>query len=108
MEDKNVNSELYEFLKKCETGLYKGKNEIIAYIHIDFDRLKEFTEIIGSYWFDEGGMKVTMFTDSICVEINDIIEGHGQYLSAYKNCFNTYDWEEYKEKIESEVDNGNK
>jgi hypothetical protein len=110
MADRNVvNPELYDFLKDHETGLYTRefhKNKtVFAYVHIPFYALSDFAEIIGGYYFDEGGMEARMFRDTICVEINDIIDGKGHRLSAYKNCFDEYDWDRYKDEIaEMEAD----
>ncbi|HBC94351.1 MAG TPA: hypothetical protein DCZ10_15990 [Pelotomaculum sp.] len=97
----DVNARLYDFLKDNETGLYSRRNEIIAYVHINFYDLKEFIEIVGDYYFDEGGIQVQMLKYSICVDINDIIEGEGHYLSAYKNCFDEQDWKYCEEQIKA-------
>jgi len=84
-----VNADLYEFLKEtaCETGLfydYKYK-EVKSYVHIYFRNLKEFVEIVGIYHFDEGGLDVKMFEDSIVVELDDIFEDEDNCILDYKN-----------------------
>lgn len=92
-----VIAELYDFLKENETGLYKNykTDEVIGYVHISFYDLKNFVDIVGEDEFVEGGINVQMFNNSICVEINDIIEGYGHELSDYKNCFDESDWDYY-------------
>ncbi|MCR8641400.1 hypothetical protein NV379_01910 [Paenibacillus sp. N1-5-1-14] len=99
-----VNADLYDFLKENETGLYTkefNRNKTVyAYVHVYFNSLSEFAEIVGSHPFDEGGMQVTMFESTIAIELNDIIDGDGHYLSSYKKCFNEYDWEQYEKQIE--------
>lgn len=97
---RTVNVDLYEFLKSHETGLYKEDFLVTAYVHVDFYDLDKFVEIVGEDWFAEGGIQVQMFARTICVELNDIIEGEGNCLSDYKNCFNKHDWNEYSDAIE--------
>jgi hypothetical protein len=99
----NVVAELYDFLKENETGLYSDKNGVRGYVHIYFIDLDKFVEIVGTGPFDEGGLEVQMFTNTICIEINEIIEGYGQTLLDYKNCFSESDWANYKERIEQEA-----
>lgn len=100
---KEVNADLYDFLKTYETGLYTKefhKNKtVFAYVHISFYGLSDFVEIVGSYPFEEGGLEVRMFESSICIELNDIIEGQGHSLSSYKNCFDEDLWKQYEEQI---------
>lgn len=97
-----VNPDLYEFLKENETGLYTQEfhkdKTVYAYVHIDFCDLSSFVEIIGEYHF-EGGIKVHMLKETIAVELNDIIESEGDYLSDYKNCFDEDDWKHYEDQI---------
>lgn len=102
----DVNGRLFKFLLEQETGLYTQdfhKNKtVFAYVHIDFDRLSEFAEIVGSYPFEDGGWKVVMFERTICLELNDLLNG---YLSPYKDIFHEDDWDEYKDRIlEMEAD----
>jgi hypothetical protein len=105
---KTVDADLYEFLKENETGLYRsheGRKEIVAFVHVNFGSLDEFVEIIGNHWFEEGGLDVQMFRDSICVELNDIFEGFGHGLLDYEKCFDESTWQEYRKEIEAqEVD----
>jgi len=97
---KEVNAELFVFLMNNETGLYgKGDKEVIAYVHIDFSDLREFIEIVGEYYFAEGGMEVTLLSSTVAVDLNEIIENDGHYLSAYKKCFDEDDWEHYEKRI---------
>lgn len=94
---KEVNVDLYEFLQDRETGLYKDSktNEVITYVHIPFYDLPEFVEIVGSEYFSEGGIDVVMLYDTICIDLNIIIENEGHELESYKGCFNKNDWEDY-------------
>jgi hypothetical protein len=102
--DVEVNAKLYDFLKDNETGLYTRdfhKNKTVyAYVHVHFLVLSDFVEIVGSAYFDEGGMEARLFNNTVCVELNDIIEGKGHVLSSYKNCFSEHDWENYEKQIE--------
>jgi hypothetical protein len=100
---RNVVPELYDFLKENETGLCRDKRGVRGYVHIYFFNLAEFVEIVGTGPFDEGGREVQMFTNTICIDINEIIEGYDQTLLDYKNCFNESDWENYREEIEKEA-----
>jgi hypothetical protein len=93
-----VDSALYDFLKDNETGLYKNykTNEIIGFVHISFYDLEKFVkEVAGESHFEEGGMEVQMFRESVCIDLNYIIEGLGHDLRDYKNCFNKSDWDYY-------------
>lgn len=98
-----VNADLYDFLKEHETSLYTTdyqKNKIVfAIVFVDFRDLSDFVEIVGDHHFEEGGMDVTMRSEYICVELNDIIEGDGHYISNYRNCFDDDTWNLYEEKI---------
>lgn len=94
-----VNAKLYDFLKENETGLYLKDKEVIAFVHVYFFNLEDFTEIIGSYWFDEGGMEVHLFNDTVCIELNDIIESGGHSLLSYKSCFSEYDIKCYEKEL---------
>ena len=96
-----VNAKLYDFLLNNETGLYQEGKNIIPFVHIDFCDLAEFVEVVGSYRFEEGGMDAKMFDSTICVELTDIIESEGHYLSDYKSCFNEYTWRPYAEQIKA-------
>jgi hypothetical protein len=97
MANKQVNPELYDFLNENETGLFREKDTIVAYVHIYFFRLEDFVKIIGVNSFDEGGIDVKMFSDTVCVELNSIIEAFGHDLSSYKKCFS--EWNEYESEI---------
>jgi hypothetical protein len=106
---KEVNSDLFVFLMNHETGLYStdfDKNKtVFAYVHIEFSDLSDFIEIVGQDYFVEGGMDVQLFANTVVVEINDYIEGFGQYLSAYKKCFSEHTWKDYESQIiEMEAD----
>ncbi|MCM3273797.1 hypothetical protein [Paenibacillus elgii] len=98
-----VNADLYDFLKEHETGLFTKefhKNKtVFAYVHVHFSDLSEFVDIVGSDYFSEGNVDVTMLEHTIAIELNDIIEGDGHYLSSYKKCFDEDDWRCYEEKI---------
>jgi len=94
-----VNAKLYDFLLKNDTGLYQSGENIIPFVHIDFCDLAEFVEIVGIYQFEEGGIEVQMFDSTICIELTDIIESEGHYLSDYKSCFDVYTWRPYAEQI---------
>lgn len=96
---KEVIADLYDFLKENETGLYKEDNEIVTYVHISFYDLQDFVKIVGEDTFDEGGIEVRMFDNTICVDLNDIFESFGHGISNYKNCFNEYDYERYEKEI---------
>lgn len=97
--ESNVNAALYQFLLKNETGMYRNKNEIIAYVHVYFWDLKEFAELVGPFHFDEGGMNVQMFQNTICIELNNIIEGEGQELISYRECFDDSDIKSYESEL---------
>jgi len=98
---KNVNPELYDFLKENETGLYSDIRfgEVIAFVHIHFSDLDSFVRIVGDGHFDEGGSEVIMFTNTICIEVNDIIESLGHSLYDYKFCFDVDSWNEHEVEI---------
>ncbi|WP_263708035.1 hypothetical protein [Shouchella tritolerans] len=85
-----VNAELYEFLAENETGLYQKGDKVIAYVHVYFFDLDDFVKIVGPHPFDEGGMEVHLFENTAAIELNDIIENEGHYLSSYKKCFDEY------------------
>lgn len=93
-----VNAELYDFLNENETGLYCKGKEVVAFVHIHFSDLDDFVKVIGEGHFDEGGMEVNLFSHTIAVELNDIIEGQGHYISSYKKCF--HEWKDYEKVIE--------
>jgi len=86
-----VDAELYDFLKQSETSLFRRKNEVIAYVHVNFFDLNDFIKVIGESHFSEGGMEVVLMNNTVCIELNDIIENcYGHELSDYKNCFKEY------------------
>lgn len=87
-----VDVKLFDFLKENKTGMFRRDREVIAYVHVDFFKLDEFIEVVGEHWFDEGGIEdCVLFRDSVCVELNDIIESQGHSLLAYQNCFSDSD-----------------
>lgn len=78
-----------------ECHLFRDKNDnIVAWVAVDFNCLKEFAEIVGIYAFEDGGIKVTMMYTYIAIELNDIIENNDEELSDYEECFGD-DWNEY-------------
>jgi len=101
---KEVDPDLYQFLKDNETGLYTNKHDnVIAFVHVQFSDLADFAKIVGDSCFEDGGMGVHMFKETVAIELNDIFEGLGHYMSSYANCFG--DWDEYMDavlKIESQ------
>jgi hypothetical protein len=100
MANGEVNIEIYKLLDKCETGLCIEQGKVIAYVHIPFCKLDGFAKILGFNHFDEGGIEVRMFHDTICIELNGIIEAYGHNLSDYKDCFT--DWKTYETEILSQ------
>ena len=95
-----VDARLYEIMKENETGLHMDRNRnVVAYIHLSFYDIKEFVDCVGSGHFDEGGLEVRLFKDSLCVEINDIIESNGHNLSSYKKCFDEDTWDQLEWRI---------
>lgn len=99
-----VNADLYDFLQNNETGMFydNTRKEMVAYVHVSFSDLEDFTSVIGYYWFDEGGREVKLFKDTVCVDIQDIFESDGNCILDYKNCFSEDDLENYKEYLEAE------
>lgn len=95
-----INLELYELLKDVETHIYREDNEISTIALVDFWKLKEFQECVGSYYFDEGGCEVKLLEGYIGIELNDIFEGQGNNISDYKRCFEESEYNEFKEEIE--------
>ncbi len=95
--NKKVNPELYEFMMNNECGMYRDKHRnVIAYIHINYLELDEFRKIIPKYCFEEGGMtNVTMFEDTICLDLNEIISVLGADLQDYWRCFDRNTWKEF-------------
>jgi hypothetical protein len=96
---KEVDADLYEFLQNNETTLYKENNEIIASVFVYFYNLEDFCEIVGSYYFDDGGIEVQMMDGYLCVPINDYIEDCDHKISSYRACFADDVWEIYGDKI---------
>lgn len=94
-----VDADLYEFLKENETGMFRKGDTVIAYVHVYFFRLDDFVKIVGDHWFDEGGYDAQLFRDTICIDLNDIIEGQGHNLISYKNCFEESDIECYEKEL---------
>jgi hypothetical protein len=102
MGDKNVNVELYEFLMENETGLFGDRTndyQVTAYVRVRFDDLSNFSKIIGCNRFDDGDMDVKLMDGTVCIDINEIIEGEGHSLVDYKNCFENSDWEYHERQI---------
>ena len=102
-----VDAELYEFLKEtaCECSMYYDHDQkrMVAYTHIYFWDLEGFVKAVGSYWFDEGGMKATIFENTICVELQDIFESDGNSILDYKKCFSEDDIDRYRKELEEEA-----
>ena len=88
---------LFKFLMENECHLYKDKDGIKAWVAVDFSGLSDFVKIAGEHHFDCGcgGLNVTMFDDYIAVELLDIIEGSGEELIDYKECFDSDERDDY-------------
>lgn len=101
-----VDANLYEFLRENETGLMRNEHGLVFYVHVYFHDLDTFREIVGPYPFDEGGINVLMFDETICIDLNDIIEGQGHKITSYKNCIDEFELKrfekEFRELEESE------
>lgn len=97
----SVEVEIYEFLKKNETGFYRNPQtkEVTGYVCVNFGDLQEFAELVGASQFDDGGMEVTMMNGYVAIDVNGIIEGYGHGLQNYKNCFSKEDWETWGKEI---------
>jgi hypothetical protein len=96
---KEVEPELYEFLKNNETTMYTEGNDIVAAVFVYFRDLEDFAEILGSSHFDDGGVEVTMMDGYVCFPLNDYIEGCGHYISSYRSCFANDVWQIYGDKL---------
>ena len=98
-----VNADLYDFLKENEMHLYTenfDRNKTVyGMVIVHFYDMKRFAEIVGEFPFEEEGLNIVMKKDYVCITINDIIEGHDQYLSSYKNCFEEDEWKHYEDRI---------
>ena len=102
---KEVDADLYDFLNNHETGMCCRDNKIEAWTFINFDDVQDFINIVGTDYFNCGGIECRLQEDNVCIDIIDFIEGKGQLLSSYKNCFDKCDWEQYEKIIlESEKD----
>lgn len=98
-----VDANLYEFLRENETGFVKEEYGIVLYVHVPFYVLDDFVKIVGEHHFEEGGVDVLMFDETICFELNDVIEGVGHKITSYKNCFDEFEYKRYeKELLEGE------
>ncbi|EQB4340944.1 hypothetical protein ACYJ2U_001663 [Clostridium botulinum] len=96
---KEVDVDLYEFLKNNETTILEDKYGLEVVAFVDFDNLEEFVKIIGTYYFDEKGLEVIMRDSYLCIPIKDHIEGCGHRISSYKNCFENDTWRRFGEEI---------
>jgi hypothetical protein len=94
-----VNAELYDFLKEHETGMLQNEQGVIGFVHVPFYKLDDFVKVVGASWFDEGGIEVHLFNDTVCIEINDIVEGEGHSLLNYLRCFDDYEIRRYKRNV---------
>ena len=96
---KEVNADLYEFLNNHEISMSFNDKLIEAFVFINFNDIGEFTEIVGSCYFDEEGVECILKADYICIDIAGFIEGDGHKLSSYKNCFKEEDWKRYDKRV---------
>ncbi|TCI99952.1 hypothetical protein [Cytobacillus praedii] len=64
--------DLYKFCQDKEMRWHGDK----LYIWIRFYDLREFTDLIGCDWFDEGGEDVSLQYDCICMDLVDICDNH--------------------------------
>ena len=88
---------LYHFLMENECHLFRANGKIKAWVCVNFRDLDDFIEILGVNFFDESGLEVTMFHDYLAVTIDDLIDGYGEELNEYKECFDKSEWEDYFE-----------
>lgn len=84
---------LFKFLMENECHLYKDKDGIKAWVAVMFGALGDFIKIVGDHF--SCGCGVTMFNDYIAVELLDILEGTGEEVNDYKDCFDSDEWHEY-------------
>ena len=96
---KEVNADLYEILRSNETRLNLENDEVIALVFIYLCDLKDFVDAVGEGWFCDNEKQIVLRGVYVAIEINDIIEAEGHQLSSYEDCFDSCDWEDYKEKI---------
>lgn len=85
---------LYHFLMENKCHLYQKKDEVKAWVCVNFWQLQEFADILDSCSFDDGGIDVKMFEDYLAIDIDDLLEGYGEELNDYKECFGE-EWDEY-------------
>jgi hypothetical protein len=80
-----------------ECHLYRDTNSsIIGWVVVLFSDLQEFVDITGSSLLEDDGLEVTLKSDYIAVELNELIEYNGEDLIDYKECFGD-EWKEYFE-----------
>lgn len=106
---KEVNPDLYDFMKESEVHLYVDEEtkETKVYLFINHSDIKEFIRIVGeSYFNPENEVMVNLQDDCIVIDVYDIIvEWFEHKVSDYRNCFGCENWKTYEDLIlESEVD----
>ena len=101
--NKEVKADLYDFLQWNETGMFVKNNELFAYVHVHFSDLAQFAKIVGSHTFDDGGLEIRMFERTMAIDLNDIIEGDGHELLAYRACFDESDVDDYMPQLQARL-----
>ena len=100
---KEVNPDLYAFMKESEVHLYVDEQtkETKVYLFIDHSDIEDFIEIVGeSYFNPENEIVANLQVGCIVIDIYDIItEWFEHKVSDYSNCFDCRDWERYKDLI---------
>lgn len=93
---KEVNPDLYDFMKNNEIHLATGtgENELNVLLFINFHDIEDFINIVGRYYFyPEDQIMVNLQDDFIVIDIYDIItEWFEHKVEDYINCFEYEDW----------------
>lgn len=101
-----VDADLYDFLQNNETGMFYDaeRKQMVAYVHVYFFNLEELVEILGEYYFDEGGRDAQIFRNTVCIDLQEIFKSEGNCILDYKNCFSEDDIENYRQYLEEEAE----
>ena len=80
---------LYHFLMENETRIFRERGEIQVWVHVDYDDLKEFSELLNID--GESNPEAILCTDTVFVDLT--IKFYDLEIKEWKECFTKDEWE---------------
>lgn len=101
------NPYLHAFLLENETCMWAEKGELKFGVHVHFNDIKEFIDILGHHALDDGGIDCSLNIDcnlnnehTLFIPLEDYFLNSDFTINYYRHCFEESTLKQYEAEIE--------